>query len=146
MTMSMFQTGRAEPAASKKLIAQIKKTITQINGGFTLIELLIVIVLFSAGAVTLLEIFSVGLSGGGENENTLISTALAQDKMELIRNTSYGSIGAEAKAPVTGYPFFQREVLVTTPQANLKQITVNVFWAERSGEMKISLVTYASNI
>lgn len=139
MMTFMFRTEQAEQAASKKLITQIKR-------GFTLIELLIVIVLFSAGAVTLLEIFSVGLFSGGENENVLISTALAQDKMELIRNTAYCSVGNEAKAPVTGYPFFQREVVVTTPQSNLKQVTVNMYWTERAGEMKISLVTYVSNI
>lgn len=120
--------------------------VVKFKRGFTLIEVLIVVVLFSAGAVVLLEIFSVGLFGGFENENTLIATALAQDKMELVRNSSYGSIGDEAKAPVTDYPFFQREVVVTTPQANLKQITVNIYWTERTGEIKISLVTYVSNI
>lgn len=120
--------------------------IAKFLSGFTLIELLIVIVLFSAGAVVLLEIFSIGLFGGVESENTLIATALAQDKMELIRNSPYGSIADETKAPVTDYPFFQREVVVATPQTNLKQITVNMYWAERTGEMKISLVTYVSNI
>lgn len=114
--------------------------------GFTLIELLIVIVLFSAGAVVLLEIFSMGLLGGLANENTFLATALAQDKMESIRNIPYGSISDETKAPVSGYPFFQREVIVSTPSSNLKQITVNMYWTERTGEIKISLVTYASNI
>lgn len=114
--------------------------------GFTLIEFLIVIVLFSAGAVVLLQIFSMGLVGGLGNENTLIATALAQDKMESIRNSQYNSISDEAKAPVTDYPFFQREVVVTEPQANLKQITVNIYWTEKTGEMTISFVTYVSNI
>ena len=118
----------------------------QIKRGFTLIELLIVIVLFSAGAVVLLQIFSIGLFGGLENENTLIATALAQDKLELIRNSPYNSIADEDKAPVTDFPFFQREVKVTTPQTNLKEVAVNIYWPERTGEMKISLITYASNI
>ncbi|MFH1778438.1 MAG: type II secretion system protein [Candidatus Omnitrophota bacterium] len=118
----------------------------QIKRGFTLIELLIVIVLFSAGAVVLLQIFSIGLFGGLENENTLIATALAQDKLESIRNIPYNSIADEEKAPVTDYQFFQREVKVTTPQTNLKQVAVNIYWTERTGEMKISFVTYASNI
>ncbi|KPK40936.1 MAG: hypothetical protein AMJ78_06655 [Omnitrophica WOR_2 bacterium SM23_29] len=114
--------------------------------GFTLLEILVVIVLFSAGAVVLLQIFSIGLFGGLENENTLIATALVQDKLESIRNTPYNSIVDEDKAPVTDYPFFQREVKVTTPQANLKEVMVDIYWTERTGEMKISLVTYASNI
>ena len=114
--------------------------------GFTLIELLIVIVLFSAGAVALIQIFSLCLFGGGENENTIIATALAQEKMEEIRNEPYASISAEARAEVPNYTFFEREVLVSTPMSSLKQVTVNVYWKEKSGDVKTSLVTYASDI
>ncbi len=122
--------------------------ITQIRRGFTLIELLIVIVLFSAGAVTLLEIFSTGMIGGLENENTLIATALAQDEMELLRNTAYGFVVDVARADVPNYTFFEREVAVDddTPVTDMKQVTVNVYWTERSGDVKIQLVTYVSAI
>jgi len=114
--------------------------------GFTLIELLIVIALFSAGAVALLQIFSMCLYAGGENENTIVATALAQEKMEEMRNEPYASVSAEARAQVPNYTFFDREVLVTTPISNLKQVTVNVYWKERSGDVKTSLVTYVSDI
>lgn len=153
MTISMFQTEPAAQAVSKfmrgfiplEILKRLPKTAKFLTG-FTLIEILIVTVLFSAGAVVLLQIFSIGLLGGLENENTLIATALAEDKLELIRNSPYNSIAKEEKAPVTDFPFFQREVLVATPQANLKEVTVNIYWTERSGQMVISLVTYASNI
>ncbi len=102
--------------------------------------------MFSAGVVALLQMFSIGLYGGEENQSTIIATALSQDRMESIRNTAYGSIINEARAAVTGYTFFQREVVVTTPQANLKQVTVNVYWTEKSGDVSVSLVTYVSNI
>ena len=121
--------------------------------GFTLIELLIVMVLFSAGAVSLLQIFSVTIYGGSENQNTLIATALAQEKAELIRNSPYSSVVNEVRAAVPDYTFFQREVVVTTPIPNLRQVDVNVYWTERphdvtpgAGDVKISLVTYVSNI
>ncbi len=114
--------------------------------GFTLIELLIVIALFAAGAVVLLQIFSMCLYGGTENENTIVSTALSQEKMEEIRNEPYASVSAEARAQVPNYTFFDREVLVTTPISNLKQVTVNVYWKDKSGDAKTSLVTYVSNI
>ena len=114
--------------------------------GFTLIEVLIVIALFSTGAVALLQIFSMTLYGGAENENTIVTTALAQEKMEELRNKPYASVSAEARAQVPDYTFFDREVLVTTPISNLKQVTVNVYWKERSGDVKISLVTYVSDI
>ncbi|OGX28985.1 MAG: hypothetical protein A2879_02265 [Omnitrophica WOR_2 bacterium RIFCSPHIGHO2_01_FULL_49_10] len=114
--------------------------------GFTLIEVLIVIALFSAAAVSLLQMFSISLYGGAENENTIVTTALAQEKMEELRNKPYASVSAEARAQVPDYTFFDREVLVTTPISNLKQVTVNVYWKERSGDVKISLVTYVSDI
>jgi len=121
--------------------------------GFTFIELLVVIVLFSAGAVSLLQIFSMTIYGGSENQNTLIATGLAQEKMELIRNSSYSSVGNEVRAAIPNYTFFQREVVVTTPIPNLKEVDVNVYWTERphdaapgAGDVKISLVTYVSNI
>lgn len=114
--------------------------------GLTLIELLIVVVLFSAGTIALLQIFSATLYGGSENQNTLIATGLAQEKMESIRNTPYASIVPEASAAVPGYTFFQREVVIATPIPNLSEVDVNVYWTERSGDVKISLVTYVSDI
>lgn len=122
------------------------RIISKKGKGFTLIELLIVIAMFCVGTVVLLDMFSIGLFAGGENANTIIATALAKDKMESIRNTAYAAITDEAKAPVGGYASFQREVLVTTPQTGLKEVTVNVYWPERSGETMISLVTYAASI
>ncbi|MDP3786040.1 MAG: type II secretion system protein [Candidatus Omnitrophota bacterium] len=126
----------------------MRKRITQIRRGFTLIELLIVIVLFSAGAVSLLQIFSMTIYGGSENQNTLIATALAEEKLEQIRNTAYGSVVDEARAVVPNYTFFEREVVVddNTPVTNMKQVTVKVYWIERPGDVTISLVTYVSSI
>ena len=114
--------------------------------GFTLIEILIVIVLFATGAVVLLQIFGVGLYGCAENENMIVATALAQVKMEEIRNEPYDSIAAEARAQIPNYTLFEREVLVTTPRTNIKQVTVTVYWPESSGDATISLVTYISNV
>ncbi len=116
--------------------------------GFTLIELLIVVAFFSAGAVTLLQVFSTSLYGGAENENTLVATALAQEKMEEIRNEPYASVLPESRAQVPNYTFFDRQVVVddNTPASNMKRVTVNVYWNERSGDVTVSLVTYVSNI
>ncbi|MDD4879594.1 MAG: type II secretion system protein [Candidatus Omnitrophica bacterium] len=114
--------------------------------GFTLIEILMVIALFAAGAVVLLQIFSMGLYGSVDNENTMIATALAQEKMEMMRNVPYASVLPEARAQVPNYTSFDREVLVATPVSNLKQVTVNIYWDGKAGDVKISLVTYVSNI
>ena len=99
------------------------------------------------GFVFLLRILSLGLFGGTENEPRLVAINLAQEKMEEIRNKTYSSIANESKATLsTPFSSFQREVVVTTPQASLKQVSVNVYWFIKSDELNVGLVTYVSDI
>ena len=114
--------------------------------GFTLFEVLLTIFLLTFGLVALAEAVSVGLAAGGDQENQLVASQLAIEKMEDLRNKSYANVANETKAAVSGFSSFQREVAVTTPQANLKQATVTVYWYHKSDELNTSLVTYISNI
>ena len=66
--------------------------------------------------------------------------------MESLKNTAYASVANEVKAAVSGFSAFQREVTVSTPVTNLKQITVTVYWYNKTNELSTSLVTYRSNI
>lgn len=112
--------------------------------GFALLELLLTILLLTSGLVALFEAMSIGLFAAGDNENSLVALHLAEEKMEEVKNKSYGSVTNEAKALVSGFPVFQREVAVTTPQTNLKQVTVTVYWNTQANELNVSLVTYVS--
>lgn len=114
--------------------------------GFTLLEVLLAILLFVSAFTVLAQAISVGLSSGGDNENSLIAANLAAEKMEILKNTSYASIANEAKAVVSGFTSFQREVTVTTPITSLKQTTVTVTWNDKSVELSYNLVTYFSNL
>ncbi len=116
------------------------------KGGFTLLEVLLTIILMVTGFVLLLQALATGLFSGGENETELIAINLAQEKMEAIRNDNYSNIVNEAKAAVPGFTVFQREVVVTIPQAGLKQAVVNVYWFTKADELNVSLVTYVSDI
>ena len=109
-------------------------------------EVLLTIILITAGFAGLMEVFSRGLFAGDENETEFSAVTLAQEKMECIRNTAFSSIVNEAKAPVPGFPVFRREVVVTTPRTNLKQVAVNVYWFTKNMELNTGLVTYVSNI
>lgn len=113
--------------------------------GFTLLEVLLAVVILTVGSVLLLQAINTGLFAGMVNETEFVAVSLAQERMEFIRNTAYASIASEASAAVSGFPAFRREVIVTTPQTNLKQITVNVYYTIKSSELTTSLVTYASN-
>ncbi len=112
---------------------------------FTLLEVLLAAIVLTVGSVVLLQVISIGLFSGGINETELVALNLAQEKIESIRNTAYANIANEAKAVVSGFPAFQREVVVTTPQADLKQVTVNVYYTIKSAELNVALITYASN-
>lgn len=112
--------------------------------GFALLELLLTILLLTSGLAAIFEAMSIGLFAAGDNENSLVALNLAEEKMEEIKNKSYGSIANEAKAVVSGFSVFQRDVVVTTPQANLKQVTVTVYWNTQANELNVALVTYVS--
>lgn len=114
--------------------------------GFTLLELLLTILLFTASFVALSETLTTGLLATGDNEGSLIATELAHEKMEEIKNKTYSAVTNETKAAVSGFSSFQREVVVTTPQTDLKQVSVTVYWFNKSDELSVGLATYVSNI
>lgn len=113
--------------------------------GFTLLEVLLAVILLTVSFLVLTEGLTLGLVAASDSESMLIATHLAQEKLEEIRNRSYGAIASETKAPVSGYSAFEREVTVTLPQANLKQVSVDVTWLHKTDELKVNLVTYVSN-
>jgi len=97
--------------------------------GLTLISSLILIVLVAIALVPLLRALSISLFVSGETESF-----------------PYENISSEAKSQVPNYPSFQREVIVNTPQPNLKDITVIVYWDLSGGvEQSVSFETYAAN-
>lgn len=115
--------------------------------GFTLLEMLLAVTLLAGGTVALMALMQRAQVGMAEGESTLIATQLAQRRLEELRNTAYASLTSEAKAAVTspsGFTRFSREVTVTEPQANLKQLVVTVYWNAPGGETNVSFRTYRS--
>lgn len=121
----------------------------QRESAFTLLEVMLALALFAASTVSIVEVMQRAQAGTGAGESVLIATHLAQRRLEELRNTAYGSLTDESKASVSspsGYTRFSREVTVTTPYTNLKQIVVTVYWTSAGGETSISLRTYRSNV
>ena len=114
--------------------------------GFTLLEVLLTILLVTGGFVVLLQALNTGLFVTSDNESELTALNLAQEKAEDIRNKTFANVVNEAKAAVSGFTNFQRDVVVTTPQSNLKQVTITVYWNSKSTEINYSVVTNVSNI
>ena len=112
---------------------------------FSLLEILIAIMIFTVGTLSIMGLFSRGLFGSLDAENTSTALALTQRRLEEIRNLNFTTgIVNESKAAVTGFPGFQREVIVTQPQTDLKQVMVTTYWTAKANEVGTSLVTYIS--
>ena len=113
--------------------------------GFSLLEILIALVLFTVGFVAILGIFSRAILSSSDAEKTVVATNLAQKKMEEMRNLAYADIASEAKAAVSGFTSFQREVTITEPQTDLKQVVVTAYWTFKGDEISVPVQTYISN-
>ena len=117
--------------------------------GFTLLEMMLALALFAAGTVAVMDLLHRAQAGTTDGENVLIAMQLAQRRLEELRNISYGSLANEAKASITspsGFTRFSREVTVTTPFTNLKQVVVTVYWTGIGGETNVVLPTYRSGV
>ena len=122
---------------------------TQHRTGFTLLEMMLALVLFTVGTLAGMALIQRAYAGIADGENVLIATSLAQRRVEELRNTAYASLASEAKASVSsplGFTRFSREVTVTTPYTNLKQLVVKVYWDTPGGEADVSFQTYRSGI
>lgn len=108
---------------------------------------MLALVLFAVGTVAVGELFQRAHVGVADGESVLIATHLAQRRLEELRNTAFASVASEPKASVaspSGYGRFNREVTVTNPYTNLKQVVVTVSWTGPGGETNVSLQTYRS--
>ncbi len=115
------------------------------KSGFSLLEILIALIIFTTGVIAVLGLFSQGFVSSVDEENTGIAVTLAQRRLEEMRNLDFDTgVVSEAKAAVSGFPGFQREVIMTEPQTDLKQLVVNTYWTDKSGEVSTSLTTYIS--
>ena len=117
--------------------------------GFTLLEILIALIIITLGTVVIVGLFNTGLISSLDAEKTTIAINLAQRRMEEIRNLGFANIADEAKAGVSGFAGFQREVEVNDPAGvpttdDLKEITVTVYWTYKGDEVNVSLMTYIS--
>ena len=69
------------------------------ENGFTIIEALVVLFIFALITVSFYSVFSVGLKYIIDSKNRLGAIAVANEKMETIRNLAYDDVGIQDGAP-----------------------------------------------
>lgn len=113
--------------------------------GFTLLEALIAVAICAVGLFAVIAVLSLAIGGAVDSENSLTALLLAQKRLEEIRNLDYATgIVNEPRAAVSGFTGFERQVAVSEPLTDLKQVTVTVYWRSKGVDVPLSLVTYIS--
>ena len=115
------------------------------QAGFTILEVLVASLLVGISMFAIVEAFNRGVFGVGEVEDYSLALSLSQEKMEAIQDTAYTSVTNEAKADVSGFTGFQREVIMTNPATDLKLVVVKTYYQVPNGENNVSLTTYVVN-
>ena len=115
------------------------------QAGFTILEVLVASLLVGISMFVIVEAFNRGIFGVGEVEDYSLALSLSQEKMEAIQDTAYTSVTNEAKADVSGFTGFQREVVMTNPATDLKLVVVKTYYQVPNGENNVSLTTYVVN-
>ncbi len=114
--------------------------------GFTLFELLLTISFVVLVFVPLLSALSATMLVSSFSNSEIIALNLAQSKMEEIKSLSFSNVTPEAKTVVSNFPQFKREVTIAAPDANLKDVSVIVYWTpSRGGEEQVSMETYVTS-
>lgn len=74
----------------------LRKNLSKTKRGFTLIESLVLLFIFALVGVVFLQVYAVGGRLILESKNRLGATALANQKMEIIRSIAYDEIGTKS--------------------------------------------------
>lgn len=117
--------------------------------GFSLIELIVALAVLGIVVLSLFELFAQIRQINRSANNFTTATQLAQQSIELYRNTPYANINLGTKdlaASLTPYPALKspRTATATVSQIDingLKQVDVQITYQDRSGPKQIQLST-----
>lgn len=153
-----------EAKTAEELLAKMEERCKQLGGqggkddrlkmrararGFTLVEMMIAVLLLVGGVAAATFMFGRGIGATMDTENVDQGVALAQEKMENLRGTAFAAVASEAKAAVSGWTEFSRDVVVSQPagtNTDFKQVVVTVYWQTTTGEVSTALTSYVANV
>ena len=115
------------------------------NKGFTILEALIALFICAVGLFAVIGVLVTAIGGAVDSENSLTALLLAQRRIEEIRNLDYTTgIVTEARAAVSGFSGFERQVAVVESPTDLKRVDVTVYWKSKGVDVPVTLATYIS--
>lgn len=104
--------------------------------GFTLTEVLIGLVILAVGILALAAMQITSTKGGSFSNHLTQATVFAQDKLEYLKNLSYGdshlSSGQHDEGILSGTIFSRQYHIEEDAGNSMKTITVTVQWTDRA--------------
>lgn len=128
------------------------KRILRYQAGFTLVEVLVAIVLLTVSMVGSSRMLLGSLNATATNKNITMAAALAEDRLATIRRVGYtGALtmaGTEDYGNISyrsntiRYANYRRVTTVAdnTPAANMRTITVTLFWANNRHSYPVTAI------
>ena len=123
------------------------------NRAFTLIEFLVALVILSVGLLGLLKCIDLAMEKNLENIYRTEAVMLADDRMMLMRSTSFASLATTAANPpkillergTRGvFRNYSVQEIVTQSTPNSKEIVINVSWKKKGKSFFHSISSYVS--
>jgi type IV pilus assembly protein PilV len=123
------------------------------NRAFTLIEFLVALVILSVGLLGLLKCIDLAMEKNLDNIYRTEAVMLADDRMMLIRSTSFASLATTAANPpkillergTRGiFRNYSVQEIVTQSTPNSKEIVINVSWKKKGKSFFHSISSYVS--
>jgi prepilin-type N-terminal cleavage/methylation domain-containing protein len=111
--------------------------------GFTLIETLIGLVILAIGLLAIAGMHVNSIKSNMFSNHVNQATIFAQDKLEELKNLTYGLLNSQDYVPITGTVFSRKYDVVEDVGNAMKTITVTVKWTDLS-DHSISLSTIRS--
>ena len=99
------------------------------NRGFSLLEMLVAVTILAVGLLAVAGLQATAIKGNFHGGSTSRATALAEDRIEELRNTDYDAISYAPNPFVETNleKIYTRETFIA-PLSDLKRITVTVRW------------------
>src|SRR5262245_10042692 len=114
--------------------------------GFSLTELLIALVVLSVALLGLSRATVSMLTVHTANERSAHAAALLQDRIEKLKHSSYSGAATvsstEGYGTIPQYSTYKRvtTVAANTPAANMKTVTVTVYWQNDLHTLSTSII------
>ena len=119
------------------------------NSGASFIDLMLALVVLTIGVLAMMDLQVIALRSNASSQNSATALALAETKMEEVKNKLFTSIASEAAATWTDTAAkvtYTTTVTVTnnTPIAGAKTVDITVTWSDKSGAHSLPLATVIS--